>query len=265
MTKRLFHSGEIIFKEGDPGDAVCRIITGDAELTKQHGDDAVVVGRAGAGEFVGEMATLEGRRHSATVRAADELEAELIDRDLLLKRISQDHRLAFQLLVRLSNRLRMLDESVAETSAKLDAAMPLLRKTLEDAEARTPPDNLKISILPGNDHVVGPITENGLVVRRFPFTVGRRSKSSGGSSESVDLLIEDSRPYRLSRAHFSLTARNGSCVLQDLESTLGTQVNGRYVGRHFGTDTAPLSPGENTVVAGGDESPFAFRILLEHA
>ena len=47
----------------------------------------------------------------------------------------------------------------------------------------------------------------------------------------VDLLIEDSRPYRLSRAHFSLTARNGSCVLQDLESTLGTQVNGRYVGR----------------------------------
>ncbi len=265
MTKRLFHSGEIIFEEGDPGDAVCRIITGDAEVIKQRGDHGVVVGRAGAGEFVGEMAAVEGRRHSATVRAANELEAELIDRELLLKRISQDHWLAFQLLVRLSDRLRTLDENFAKTSAKLDAAMPLLRKTLEEAEAHTPPDNLKISILPANDQVVGPITENGLVVRRFPFIVGRRSQRNSGTSESVDLLIEDSRPYRLSRAHFSLTARNGSCVLQDLDSTLGTQVNGRYVGRHFGTDSAPLSPGENTVIAGGDESPFAFRILLEKA
>jgi len=143
--------------------------------------------------------------------------------------------------------------------------MPLLRQTMEEAEAQAPPDNVKISILPGNDQIVGPISEKGVIVRRFPFTVGRRSIHNGATAHNVDLLIDDARPYRLSRAHFSLTARNGSCVLQDLESTLGTQVNGRYVGRHFGTDTAPLSPGENTVVAGGDESPFAFRILLEHA
>lgn len=102
MAKRSFQSGEIIIKEGDPGDAVCRIISGDAEVVKQHGDQAVVVGRAGAGEFVGEMAAIEGSRYSATVLATSALEAEFIDRELLLERISQDHRLAFQLLVRKS-------------------------------------------------------------------------------------------------------------------------------------------------------------------
>jgi CRP/FNR family transcriptional regulator, cyclic AMP receptor protein len=51
-------------------------------------------------------------------------------------------------------------------------------------------------------------------------------------------------------------------LVRDLNSTLGTIVNGQPLGRDFPIDSAPLRQGENSVVAGGDGSPFAFVVTL---
>jgi CRP/FNR family transcriptional regulator, cyclic AMP receptor protein len=60
-----------------------------------------------------------------------------------------------------------------------------------------------------------------------------------------------------------MIARNGPHLfLYDLDSTLGTIVNGRAIGRHFPADTAVLDRGENRVIAGGWESPFDFSVVV---
>jgi CRP/FNR family cyclic AMP-dependent transcriptional regulator len=51
-------------------------------------------------------------------------------------------------------------------------------------------------------------------------------------------------------------------VVRDLDSTLGTIVNGQPLGRDFPIDSAPLRQGDNSVVAGGAGSPFAFVVAL---
>lgn len=52
--------------------------------------------------------------------------------------------------------------------------------------------------------------------------------------------------------------------MHDLDSYLGTIVNGQPIGAAFGADRVPLRPGENTVVAGGTQSPFSFRVIVEY-
>jgi pSer/pThr/pTyr-binding forkhead associated (FHA) protein len=51
-------------------------------------------------------------------------------------------------------------------------------------------------------------------------------------------------------------------LVRDLSSTLGTIVNGQPLGRDFPVDSAPLRQGENSVVAGGAGSPFAFVVTV---
>ena len=50
--------------------------------------------------------------------------------------------------------------------------------------------------------------------------------------------------------------------MRDDHSTLGTVVNGEAVGEQFPRSEAPLRRGENLVVAGGTDSPFAFRLVV---
>ena len=82
---------------------------------------------------------------------------------------------------------------------------------------------------------------------------------------TVDLQLPDTRPYRLSRAHFAIRRHVRGYVVSDLGSVLGTAVNGKFLGHHFPIDAIDLKVGENAVAAGGARSPFAFRIVVEPA
>jgi CRP/FNR family transcriptional regulator, cyclic AMP receptor protein len=75
-----FEPDEVLFRQGDPSDFAFLILAGSADVLRDAGEDAIVLGTVHAGEFVGEMGVLEGRPRSATVRAASTVEAELIER-----------------------------------------------------------------------------------------------------------------------------------------------------------------------------------------
>jgi CRP/FNR family transcriptional regulator, cyclic AMP receptor protein len=102
-----------------------------------------------------------------------------------------------------------------------------------------------------------------LQLRNLPFIVGRGSVAREGlSALQPDLKLDDAVPFRLSRNHFMIDNRDGSYYVRDLRSTLGTIVNGRPIGEHFQRDEASLRAGENGVIAGGVDSPFAFSVLI---
>jgi CRP/FNR family transcriptional regulator, cyclic AMP receptor protein len=259
MMRRRFKRGEVLFRQGDPSDVAIHILSGSAEVLRQAGDDAIVLGTVQAGEFVGEMGVLEDRPRSATVRAASPLEAELIERQAFLERVIAEPELARKLLVRMSARLRDVEDMLTRiyTHGAEDAAR---ERVPAPAPAAAPASIVLSAATERGRRVIG---GNPIPIERLPFTVGRLPEE--GEAHPVitpDLAIPEPAPYRLSRAHFSLIGEGGEVVVRDLGSTLGTIVNDRSIGRDFPLDSVPLRPGENTIVAGGTGSPFVFAVTV---
>jgi CRP/FNR family transcriptional regulator, cyclic AMP receptor protein len=260
MLKR-FDFGDVLFRQGDPSDFAILILSGSADVLREAGHDAIVLGAVQAGEFVGEMGLVEDRARSATVRATSSVEAELIERDVFLDRVSSEPELARKLLVRMSARLREVEDVLAriyEAQGSEGAPCrdlveaPLLAEVLPSITLAATTYGAKVFV--GADPIRIP---------HLPFTVGRQSDGhEAAAAITPDIAIPERAPYRLSRAHFSLVEQGGQVLVRDLNSTLGTIVNGRPLGREFPADSAPLHKGENTLIAGGTGSPFAFVVKL---
>jgi CRP/FNR family transcriptional regulator, cyclic AMP receptor protein len=262
--RKSFETDEILFREGDPSDVAILLVSGSAEVLRYVGDDAIVLGTVHAGEFVGEMGVLEGRARSATVRAAEPVEAELIERQAFLDRVIADPELARKLLVRMSARLRDVEDMLTQLYASeggedADVPGPLV-VTGPSAPSAVP----RITLLASTRVARSFVGSNPIAIERLPFTVGRQpNEEESAPLVTPDLTIPEPGPYRLSRAHFSLIAHGGGVVVRDLHSTLGTVVNDRPLGRDFPHDSAPLHRGDNVIVAGGKGSPFTFTVTLD--
>jgi CRP/FNR family cyclic AMP-dependent transcriptional regulator len=260
-----FDPDAILFRQGDPSDDVILILSGSAEVLRETGDDAIVLGTVRAGEFVGEMGVLEGRVRSATVRAAERVEAELIERQAFLERVSAEPELARKLLVRMSARLRDVEDMLAQLYASHEAAGADSAASGRELVPLAPSGEAARTLtLIGSTYAakfyIGP---NPIKIPHLPFTIGRRhDQHEPPSVITPDLAIPEDEPHRLSRAHFSLIKDGDDFLVRDLNSTLGTIVNGQPLGRDFPVDSAPLRQGDNSVVAGGDGSPFAFVVTL---
>ena len=256
-----FDTGESLFRQGDPSDFAVLILSGSADVLREVGGDAIVLGQVQAGEFVGEMGVLDGQPRSASVRAASRVEAELIERQAFLDRVSGDPALARKLLVRMSARLRDVDAILADLYAA---------KGTEEAGHRAlipAPPQLEATpwaVLVATTAVARSLMgADPIPIVHLPFTVGREPGGhQAPAAIQPDLAIREPAPHRLSRAHFSLIVRDGEVLVRDLNSSLGTIVNDRPLGRNFPRDSAPLHKGENTLIAGGRGSPFVFTLTL---
>jgi hypothetical protein len=97
---------------------------------------------------------------------------------------------------------------------------------------------------------------------------GKRLRSALGAGEGKDtygdihLVIEDDRPFNLSRRHFLVEEEAGSLVVRDCGSYHGTTLNGKIIGGEGHPLSVPLMTGESELVAGRSDSPFRFRILV---
>jgi CRP/FNR family transcriptional regulator, cyclic AMP receptor protein len=63
---RDFEPGTVLFEEGQPGDYMYVVQSGEVEIRRQVGETQRVLAVLPAGEFFGEMAILNGRPRSAT-------------------------------------------------------------------------------------------------------------------------------------------------------------------------------------------------------
>ena len=111
------------------------MIAGKLEVFKQADEREFIIGSIDAGEFVGEMGVIENKPRGATVRAANEVTLEPIDRADFLRRISENSDLALQLLVRLSERLNLTDQLLSRT---LEAREPSPVSEVTDSSQPAP-------------------------------------------------------------------------------------------------------------------------------
>ncbi|HKP11773.1 MAG TPA: FAD-dependent oxidoreductase, partial [Blastocatellia bacterium] len=68
ITQEHFEPGEEVFHQGDLGDRIYMIVSGQAEVVREEGDTEAVLARLGPGEYFGEMALLKQTTRGATVR-----------------------------------------------------------------------------------------------------------------------------------------------------------------------------------------------------
>lgn len=85
LHSRTFDAGEIIVRRGMPGDSMFFVVSGDVVVEADQGE---VILREG--DFFGEMAVLEQRPRSSTIRAATRVRALVLDREDL-ERLGRKH------------------------------------------------------------------------------------------------------------------------------------------------------------------------------
>jgi CRP-like cAMP-binding protein len=260
-----FKSGDILFREGDATDRVMRIRAGEVEVLRQVGSISVLLGHARAGEWLGEMAVFEDRFHSATACATADGEVEVLSAHEFLELVTNDSKLARDLIQRLCVRLKNVDDKLARNIhpsthdwvGTIVGGMPPEGAIAEDAH---------ITLSAETEALRSRIGAAAIHIAELPFVVGRRSRRhEAASSTPPDLLIEDDEPFRLSRQHFMIGRSGQRLVLHDLGSTLGTILNGTSIGSDFSKDAAPLRRGENHVIAGGRGSPFCFLLSVDYS
>lgn len=109
---RVYRDGEIIIRQGKPGEHMYEILNGQVEVIQERDGKEVCLAVLGKGNFFGEMAIFERETRSATVRAKGEVRILTIDKKILLRRISEDPSLAFRILEKMSNRIREMDDEL---------------------------------------------------------------------------------------------------------------------------------------------------------
>lgn len=131
----FYNKGTVIFRQGDHGDTMYVIQSGAVEVTQLQDGRETVLALLERGDFFGEMALIDERPRSATVKTIQPTRLLPLTRGSLVKRMRQDAGVAFHLLRALShrieqatNRLRKLvesDESLRLASDKRqEAALP---------------------------------------------------------------------------------------------------------------------------------------------
>lgn len=110
---RLYAPGEPIVRQGEVGDCMYVVQSGEVEVVQGTAGSEQHLAVLKSGDFFGEMSLFEHEVRSATVRARGEARVLKVDKRTLMRRMTEDPLLAFNLLQTLSHRIRKLNSDSA--------------------------------------------------------------------------------------------------------------------------------------------------------
>lgn len=85
LESKHFKAGDVLFREGDPGDFIAIIGSGSVSVSKstEFPGKNVILAKNGKGSFIGELSTVDGHPRSATVTAMEETDVLILTRHAL--------------------------------------------------------------------------------------------------------------------------------------------------------------------------------------
>ena len=107
-----YKDGSIIFEENSVGKEMYIIISGKVKIFKVKDAAEIILATLEEGEFFGEMSLFDNNPRSATVKAIGNIKLLEINQKNFLKKISKDPSLAFRILEKMSQRIRITDEKL---------------------------------------------------------------------------------------------------------------------------------------------------------
>lgn len=135
IVRRRFRQGEVIFREGDPGQVLYLIQTGQIRIFVNglDGSETSVILFGRPGEIFGELAVVDGLPRSATAVALGNTLLLTIDRERFRHHMRQHPQLALNFMKELSLKVRYNTRQM-DSLASLPVPQRLARKLMELAQ-----------------------------------------------------------------------------------------------------------------------------------
>ena len=138
MAHRRYRKGEVIFHEGDPGDALHVVQSGRVKIGRVSGaGDETIVTSIGPGESFGELVLLDGAPRSATATALEPTETLVLLRQAFIGMVDAGHDFRWALLGGIAQHHRRLTDQLAEAHF-LDLAGRLAHQLVRLANEAAP-------------------------------------------------------------------------------------------------------------------------------
>ena len=218
------------------------------------------------GDIFGEMALITEQPRSASVRALEDIEVRVVDRDEFVVIWQHDPDALLPVLKVLCERIRTLTGLVAELTGRSAEAREAVQMYLGGGDA--PPSGPAAGAAPAAATLEGiSTTARGILGGRrvvlddLPYRIGRATTSADPLSHN-HLAIADREPFRVSRNHCMVVRVDDRWFLIDRGSHRGTIVNGTLIGggKHIGR--VQLWDGPNELVLGDQDGPYRFRLTI---
>jgi len=121
--KLTYDPGDVLFRQGDDGDAMYVVTSGDGEIFISEGEQENVIRSIGVNEVIGEVALLTDEPRSASIRATSRMDVIRMSRTTFVELVKEHSEISFQLIRELAMRL-------FETTRRFETLMNEHRKTV---------------------------------------------------------------------------------------------------------------------------------------
>ena len=108
-------AGQLVLREGDPGDSLYVVLDGELEVTKRQGDQDILLAIYKPGQFFGEMALLEQAPRSASVATLQECRLMVISQAAFQTLLSCSPSAPLKILHTVTSRLRSTETMLIQT------------------------------------------------------------------------------------------------------------------------------------------------------
>ncbi len=131
--QRTLSPGETVFDEGDPGDQLYVIQSGEVELVRESTSHQRVVARLGSGDFFGELGVVCGGVRTSRAVAVNTTRLIALDRDTLESMCLEQPEIAIRMIRVLVSRLIEAERRLSALGVD-DLLRPVVRALLRKGE-----------------------------------------------------------------------------------------------------------------------------------
>ena len=114
-----FKTDQIMFRQGDAGEAAYVMISGEATVLAETPSGQLPVATIGQNAIIGEIAILCDVPRTATVKAATEVEVLVIEKEHFLRLIREYPEMGIEVMRELANRLSQTTAELSEARSAL--------------------------------------------------------------------------------------------------------------------------------------------------
>ncbi|HTK45843.1 MAG TPA: Crp/Fnr family transcriptional regulator [Patescibacteria group bacterium] len=179
MSRRRYRPHEVIFHEGDPGDALHLVVEGQVKIARESNEGGeAIVAILTAGDTFGELVLLDGAPRSATAIAVAATETLVMSRAVFTGLIDGTEMFRWRVLGGIADRIRRVTDQLAEVhfldlSGRLALQLSRLAEEsapgqLAEVELRETLSQSDLAAMVGGtrqrvNQILGDFTEEGLV------------------------------------------------------------------------------------------------------
>ncbi len=175
IVSRHYEQGEVIFREGDPGEVLYLVQSGQVRIfvNSLDGSETSVILFGRAGDIFGELAVIDGLPRSATAVALDKTTVYTIQRQVFSQHMRHMPQLSFNFMHELTRKVRYNTKQM-DSLTSLPVPQRLARKLMELAQN------------------YGRVQENGVVID-MTLTQSNLASLIGATRESTNKALRDFR------------------------------------------------------------------------